>query len=100
MFKKLGTVGLNGLMAILLLGMLVVPLTSLGLAGVKPTLSSKDVLSAQDSQPSLERECVCPSPVITPEMEREIYERILKEEQDKKLEIPTTNPVEEVNIQE
>jgi hypothetical protein len=97
MFKKFGTIGLNGLMAMLLLGMLVVPLASLGLSGVKPALTSKDVLSAQDS---LEERCVCPNPVITPEMEREIYERILKEEQAKNPEITAVYSAEEINTLE
>ena len=79
MFKKLGTTGLNGLMAILLLGMLILPLTSIGLAGIKPNMSSNQVLSAQDTQ---QPECVCPKLVITPEMEREIYEKLLMEDEE------------------
>ena len=87
MFKKLGATGLNGLMAILLLGMLALPLSSIGLAGVKTKLSSigassSEVLSAQDAKDMQGSECVCPELVITPDMEREIFERLLREEEE------------------
>lgn len=97
MFKKLGTIGLNGLMALLLLGLLVMPLSSIGLAGIKPNIPSSNVLSAQDI---VKEKCTCPKLVITPEMEREIYERILREEQAKTWENTATNELEEFSIPE
>jgi hypothetical protein len=97
MFKKLGTIGLNGLMTLLLLGLLVMPLSSIGLAGIKPNNLPNNVLSAQDIATE---KCTCPKLVITSEMEREIYERILKEEQAKTRESTYTNELEEFNIPE
>ena len=84
MFKKLSATGLNGLMAILLMSLLVLPITSMGLADVKTNRSSlgafpSEVLSAQDAKESENPKCVCPELVITPEIEREIYEKVLKE---------------------
>ncbi len=96
MFKKLGATGLNGLMAVLLLGLLALPFTSIGLAGVKTRVPSSEVLSAQDSQDMQSTECVCPELVITPEMEREIFERLLREEEEEEKENETTAETEEM----
>ncbi len=76
MFKGLLTTGVNGLMAMLLLGMLALPITSIGLAGIRNNLPQTQVLSAQDEMP---QECVCPKFIITPEMERDIYEKVLNQ---------------------
>ncbi len=48
MFKNFEQIFLNGLMAVLLLGLLALPISSIGLAGVKESLPSSNVLSAQD----------------------------------------------------
>ena len=85
MFRKCGKIGLNGLMVVLLLGLLVLPISSMGIAGVKTISSSSEVMSAQDTIQN-QNECVCPvCPQITidPEMERLLYEQHLLGEQER-----------------
>ncbi|HOM78160.1 hypothetical protein KBG31_00300 [Patescibacteria group bacterium] len=95
MFKGLVTTGINSLMTVLLLGLLALPITSLGLATVKNNLPQTQVLSAQDE---ISQDCSCPKIIITPQMEREIYEKVLKEEKEKQEAITTeaTSKIEEL----
>ena len=75
MFKKIGAGIINSMMVVLLLGLLIAPLGTLGLAGIKPTPSASEVLSVQDSKLTPEEkitECMqycgfCPQNVQTVE---------------------------------
>ena len=56
MFKKIGAGIINSMMVVLLLGLLIAPLGALGLAGIKPTPTTSEVLSVQDIKLTPEEE--------------------------------------------
>lgn len=80
MFKNFGQIFLNGLMLVLLLGLLALPVSSIGLAGFRKSLPNNDVLSAQDQVPgALE---VCPDLEEALRYQKELEQRLKLLEQE------------------
>lgn len=56
MFKRINTLIINSLLVVLLLGILIMPISSLGLAGIKTQDGRNEVLSVQDTKEAVEEE--------------------------------------------
>lgn len=76
MLKHMHTIIINSLLVVLLLGIMVMPMTSLGLMGYKSSQDTSKVLSVQDERSLKEREAEEMEEWI--EQETYYYENVLK----------------------
>jgi len=76
MLKHMHTIIINSLLVVLLLGIMVMPMTSLGLMGYKSSQDTSRVLSVQDERSLKEREAEEMEEWI--EQETYYYENVLK----------------------
>lgn len=76
MLKHMHTIIINSLLVVLLLGIMVMPMTSLGLMGYKSSQDTSRVLSVQDERSLKEREAEEMEKWI--EQETYYYENVLK----------------------
>jgi len=76
MLKHMHTIIINSLLVVLLLGIMIMPMTSLGLLGYKSSQDTSRVLSVQDERSLKEREAEEMEEWI--EQETYYYENVLK----------------------